>query len=112
MPSPKQRVAELRRLISQADHNYYVEAKPDMSDREYDKLYAGLKELEQEHPELVTPDSPTQRVEPHPITGFKQLRHRVPMLSIDNTYDGDGLREFDRRVRKLLDDEPVSYVVE
>src|SRR5262249_9821525 len=112
MPSAKDRVAELRRLISYHDYKYYVEARPEISDREYDKLYTELKELEQKHPELITPDSPTQRVEPHPIEGFSPVKHRMPMLSIDNTYSAEGLRDFDRRVRRAVGAEPVWYVVE
>lgn len=112
MSSVKDRIDELRREINHHDHLYYVEAKPIISDREYDRLYTELKELEQKHPELITPDSPTQRVGGAPITGFDTVQHRVTMLSIDNTYSPDDLREFDRRVRRLLDGEPVEYVVE
>ena len=93
--------------------SYYVEAKPEISDREFDRLLDELKKLEAEHPELVTPDSPTQRVGGQPIEGFATVTHRVPMLSIDNTYNADELREFDSRVRKLLGKASRSrYVVE
>src|SRR5207237_980034 len=85
---------------------------PEISDREFDRLLDELKALEQAHPELVTPDSPTQRVGGQPIEGFETVVHREPMLSIDNTYNADELREFDRRVRKPLGKEPVTYVVE
>src|SRR5262245_21770293 len=112
MPSLAQRAAELRRLLDHHNYLYYVEAKPEISDREFDRLLDELKQLEAEHPELVTPDSPTQRVGGQPIDGFTTVRHRQPMLSIDNTYNADELREFDRRVRKLLAGEPVTYVVE
>ncbi|HXG11919.1 MAG TPA: NAD-dependent DNA ligase LigA [Gemmataceae bacterium] len=112
MPTPAQRAEELRRLINYHNYKYYVEAKPEISDREYDRLYDELKKLEEAHPELITPDSPTQRVGGQPIEGFATVRHRLPMLSIDNTYSADDLREFDRRVRKLLGKEPVTYVVE
>jgi DNA ligase (NAD+) len=106
------RIDELRRLINYHNYKYYVEAQPEISDREYDRLVEELQRLEQEHPELVTPDSPTQRVGGQPIEGFRTVRHREPMLSIDNTYNANDLREFDRRVRKLLGGEPVTYVVE
>jgi DNA ligase (NAD+) len=112
MPAPAQRAAELRRQLEHHNYLYYVEAKPEISDREYDRLLDELKQLEAEHPELVTPDSPTQRVGGQPIEGFVSVRHRRPLLSIDNTYNADELREFDRRVRKGLGGEPVTYVVE
>jgi DNA ligase (NAD+) len=112
MPSLQHRVDELRRLIEHHNDLYYVEAKPEISDREFDKLLEELKTIEAAHPELATPDSPTQRVGGKPIEGFKSVRHRLPMMSIDNTYSEDELREFDRRVRKLVSGEPVTYVVE
>jgi DNA ligase (NAD+) len=108
----KERVEELRRLIDHHNYLYYVEAKPEISDKEFDKLYDELKKLETDNPELITPDSPTQRVGGQPIEGFVTVTHREPMLSIDNTYSAEELGEFDRRVRKLLGGEPVQYVVE
>lgn len=112
MSSPKKRAEELRRLINHHTHKYYVEAAPEISDREFDELVKELEAIEAAHPELVTPDSPTQRVGGQPLEEFATVRHRVRMLSIDNTYDAGELREFDRRVRKLLGREPVVYVVE
>src|SRR5262245_8355985 len=107
------RAADLRRLIDYHNYKYYVEAQPEISDREFDRLLDELKQLEKDHPGLVTPDSPTQRVGGQPIEGFATVTHRVPMLSIDNTYNADDLREFDKRVRKALGKgEPVTYVVE
>src|SRR4051795_10048972 len=97
MASASARIEELRRELRHHDHLYYVEARPEISDRDYDRLYSELKELEAKHPELVTPDSPSQRVGGQPIAGFRTVRHREPMLSIDNTYSADELREFDRR---------------
>ena len=108
----QERVADLREQIRRHDHLYYVEAHPEISDRDYDKLYAELKKLEEEHPDLVTPDSPTQRVGGQPLKVFKSVRHSVPMMSLDNTYSVEDLREFDTRVRKLLPDEKVEYVLE
>jgi DNA ligase (NAD+) len=112
MTSPRERAAELRQQIDRHNYLYYVEAKPEISDREFDRLLAELVEIEKDHPELVTPDSPTQRVGGQPIEGFHTVRHRQPMLSIDNTYSADELREFDRRVRRLLEGARVTYVVE
>ncbi len=112
MLSPQKRADELRQLIEYHNHLYYVDAKPEISDREFDKLLEELKQIEAEHPELRTPDSPTVRVGGKPIEGFVSVRHRLPMMSIDNTYSAEELREFDRRVRKLLPGESVTYVVE
>src|SRR5262245_15887578 len=110
--SPRERAEELRRLIEHHNYLYYVEAKPEISDRDFDFLLKDLEQIEKEHPELITPDSPTQRVGGQPIEGFATVRHRLPMLSIDNTYNENELHEFDRRVRKVLGKEPVTYVVE
>src|SRR5437868_3922824 len=112
MPSIADRAEELRRLIHFHNYRYYVEAKPEISDREYDRLVKELEKIEEAHPELITPDSPTRRVGGQPIEGFVTVRHRQAMLSIDNTYNAEELREFDRRVRKLLPDETITYVVE
>lgn len=113
MPSPSSRAAELRRVIERHNHLYYVEAAPEISDREFDRLLEELQKLEKEHPELVVPDSPTQRVGGAPIEGFVQVAHRVPMLSIDNSYNENDLRKFDADVRKALGKgETVSYTVE
>lgn len=112
MPSPAQRAAELRQLINHHNYQYYVLAKPEISDREFDRLLEELKQLEAAHPELQTPDSPTLRVGGQPIEGFATVTHRVPMLSIDNTYNEAELREFDKRLRKALKGEPITYVVE
>jgi DNA ligase (NAD+) len=112
MSAAVERAAELRRLIDLHNYKYYVEAQPEISDREFDRLLEELKIIEEAHPELVTPDSPTKRVGGLPIEGFVTVTHREPMLSIDNTYNADEVREFDGRVRKLLGKEPVHYVVE
>ncbi len=102
----------LREEIRRHDHLYYVLARPEISDREYDRLFDELRRLEADHPDLVTPDSPTQRVGERPLEGFAQVRHAVPMLSIDNTYNEGEVREFDDRVRRGLGGEPYAYVVE
>src|SRR5215475_1574768 len=106
---PSARIAELKREINRHNRLYYIEAKPEISDREFDKLLAELQKLESEHPDLITPDSPTQRVGGAPISGFRTVRHRRPMLSIDNTYNSDELREFDNRIKKIVGSEPVEY---
>lgn len=106
------RIEHLRAEIQRHDHQYYVRAEPLIPDAEYDRLFTELRELEASHPELVTPDSPTQRVGGQPIEGFEHVRHTVPMLSIDNTYDEEQLREFDARVRKLLETDDYRYVVD
>jgi DNA ligase (NAD+) len=112
MPNVQKRIDKLRRQIEYHNSKYYVDAAPEISDREFDRLLEELKTLEAEHPELVTPDSPTQRVGGQPIDGFRTVRHHEPMLSIDNTYSADELREFDRRIRRLAEGESITYVVE
>jgi DNA ligase (NAD+) len=113
MPTAAARAAELRKTINHHNHLYYVEAAPAISDREFDRLLDELQKLEKEHPELQTPDSPTQRVGGAPIEGFTQVEHLVPMLSIDNSYNPNDLRKFDADVRKVLGPkETVTYTVE
>jgi DNA ligase (NAD+) len=112
MAAIAKRAAELRQLIEYHNRKYYLDAQPEISDRDFDRLLEELKKIEEAHPELITPDSPTQRVGGQPIEGFATVRHREPMLSIDNTYNAGELREFDRRVRKLLGSAAVTYVVE
>jgi DNA ligase (NAD+) len=96
------RVAQLRDLLDRANHAYYVDAAPIMSDPEFDKLLAELAQLERDHPDLADPNSPTVRVGGAPIDGFTQVRHSMPMLSIDNTYDEAGVREWHERVLRTL----------
>ncbi len=108
----KQTIEELRQQIRRADRLYYLEAAPELSDREYDRLFAQLRELEAAHPELITPDSPTCRVAGEPSQGFATVEHAVPMLSMDNTYSPGELREFDARLRKALEGENPGFVVE
>ena len=101
----------LRGAIRRHEYLYYVKAQPEISDGEFDALLKRLEDLESRHPELVTPDSPTQRVGGQPLEGFESFQHRVPMMSIGNTYSEEELREFHGRVVRALDMEP-SYVVE
>lgn len=110
--STQARLAELRREIERHNRLYYVEAHPEISDREFDALLRELLDLEKQHPEWVTPDSPSLRVGGEPLEGFKPVRHAVPMLSIENTYTPAELREFDARVRKLLAGDAPEYIVE
>ncbi|MDD5428633.1 MAG: NAD-dependent DNA ligase LigA [Candidatus Omnitrophica bacterium] len=108
----KKEIEELRKAIERHDHLYYVLDKPSITDQEYDKLYRKLKDLEDAHPELITPDSPTQRVGGKPAKNFPTVKHMTPMMSLDNTYSADEIRQFDERVRKNLSGEKVEYVVE
>ena len=108
----EQKIESLRAEIRRHDRLYYVLNKPQLSDREYDRLFADLKKLETQHPKLIRPDSPTQRVAGKPLDGFKSVRHEVPMLSIDNTYSADELQAFDERVAKGLETKDYDYVVE
>lgn len=109
---PEDKIAALRNEIRYHDRKYYVEAAPEISDRDYDRLVERLKELERQHPVLITPDSPTQRIGDQPVEGLTPVAHRVPMLSIDNTYTVEELRKYGERVAKLLPDETVQWVVE
>ena len=109
----RERIEALRELVRYHNRRYHVEDAPEISDAEYDALYKELEALEAEHPELVTPDSPTQRVGGEPIEGFEEVRHGVPMLSLANARKLEDLRERDARVRRLLgDDESPRYVTE
>ena len=108
----KKQIERLRDEIRGHDHLYYVLNQPKISDREYDELFAELKAREQENPEFITPDSPTQRVSGRPLEGFANVRHAIPMLSIDNTYNAEELRAFDERVEKGLGSKDYDYIVE
>jgi DNA ligase (NAD+) len=109
------RARELRREIQRHDYLYHVLDAPEISDAEYDRLFRELREIEEAHPDLVTPDSPTQRVGGAPQSAFGSVRHSVPMLSLDNAFAEDDVREFDARVKRGLDlaeDAAVDYVCE
>lgn len=107
-----QRHSQLAEEIRQHDHAYYVQAKPTISDRDYDKLYRELLDLETAHPELATADSPSHRVGGHVASSFAQVKHAVSMLSLDNTYSQEEVRSFVNRVQKLLPEEKLEWVVE
>ena len=108
----KAKIEKLRKTIREHEYRYYVLDDPKISDAEFDKLMNQLKALEAKYPDLVTPDSPTQRVGGSPREGFQTVRHKRPMLSLDNAFSYDELREFDRRVRELAGRERVEYVTE
>jgi len=108
-----ERIADLRSQIRHHDHLYYVQDTPEISDESYDALFHELRDLEEQFPELVTPDSPTQRVAGQPLDQFPTVEHAAPMLSLDSSPDEAQLRRFDERVRKAVEDEvPVAYVLE
>jgi len=106
------RIAQLRDEIRKHDRRYYEEAAPTISDREYDRLYKELVDLEAKFSDLVTPDSPTQRVGGKPLQAFAQIQHRVPMLSLDNTYSEDEVANFYKRITRLLPNEKIPVVIE
>ena len=100
----KERIEFLCRILERHNYLYYIEAKPEISDREYDALLEELEILEKAHPEWADPASPTQRVGGTPLSHFETLPHAHPMLSLSNTYSKKELLEFDQRTRKLLSD--------
>ncbi len=106
------KIEKLRDEIRRHEELYYVQDNPEISDREYDELVERLQQLEAEHPELITPDSPTQRVGGRPAEGFPEVLHLRPMLSLDNSYNIDELRAFDERCRRLSDGRELDYVAE
>ena len=115
-PVPKRdaarKIEKLREDLRRHEHLYYVLDKPEISDAEYDALVNELKRLESEHPELITADSPTQRVGGKPAEGFKKAQHSRPMLSLDNAYNAEELADWDRRVHELAGTLPVEYTAE
>lgn len=115
MKAPAEAVAEAKRLreeLERANYNYYVLNRPTIPDAEYDRLFRRLQELEARYPELATADSPTQRVGAAPVEEFPEVRHAVPMLSLNNAFDDEEVKAFDRRVRETLGVERVEYEVE
>ena len=110
-PIAKQ-IEKLREDLRRHEYLYYVPDEPEISDVKFDRMMEELQRLESEHPELVTPDSPTQRVGGAPRKGFETRQHSPAMMSLDNTYSMEELEEFDRRVRELAGRERVDYVTE
>ncbi len=103
---------KLRRVIRYHDYKYYVQANPVISDYQYDKLFHALEALEKAHPEIITPDSPTQRISPAFTGEFEKVKHYAEMTSLENTYSPEDLKEWDRKVRELLGTDEVEYIVE
>src|SRR6478609_6797184 len=112
MKNPAGELEKLRDELRYHEYQYYVLDAPQISDAEYDALMRRLQDLEAEHPELLTPDSPTQRVGGKPREGFVKVRHSSPMLSLDNALNESELRDFDRRVHELLGGAAYRYVTE
>jgi DNA ligase (NAD+) len=110
--SARARAAELRVILEQHNHSYYVLDQPTVSDAEYDRLFRELQQLEQEYPALLTADSPTQRVGAAPLAAFAEVRHATPMLSLNNAFEAEEVEAFDRRVREALGVETVEYATE
>src|SRR5205814_7034429 len=108
----RERIGELRRQIEEHNRRYYEEAAPTISDREYDQLYRELGDLEKRYPQFTAADSPTQRVGGKPLKAFGQITHRVPMLSLDNTYSEEEVTEFYRRMERLLPNKNIPVVIE
>ena len=106
------RIAELRQKLEYHNYLYYVQDSPEITDAEYDRMFRELFELEKAHPELASPDSPTQRVGGEPLERFTKVQHHAPMLSLANAFSEDELRAFNRRVSGLLDREDIAYVTE
>jgi DNA ligase (NAD+) len=112
MSKLEKEVRELRESIRHHEYKYYVENNPEISDYEFDQLIARLRKIEEEHPEFLTPDSPTQRVGELPVEGFPSANHRWPMISLDNAYNFYQLEEFHQRVIRILGNRPIDYVAE
>ncbi len=111
----KEKIERLRDTIRYHDRKYYVENNPEITDYEYDRLVTELQQIEKSHPALITPDSPTQRVGGEPLTQFPTVEHKIPMLSIDNTYSTEEVKEFDRRIKRMTEIDAhcdIEYVVE
>src|SRR5437667_132977 len=106
------KIPQLRKEIRRHDRLYYEEAAPIISDHEYDRLYKELADLETQFPDLLTPDSPTQRVGGRPLQAFEQVSHLIPMLSLDNTYSEAEVKNFYARMQRLLPDEKIPVVIE
>ncbi|MEE2730465.1 MAG: NAD-dependent DNA ligase LigA [Pseudomonadota bacterium] len=113
MSSVEQQIEQLREQLREHNYKYYVLDEPSIPDVEYDRLFQQLKKLETEHPQWITPDSPTQRVGDKPLDAFQQVQHRIPMLSLDNVFNEEELVAFDRRLRERLNlEEDIEYVCE
>lgn len=113
MSTPTQRITELRDFLNYHNHCYYVLDAPEITDQEYDRLFRELEELEKDYPDLITPDSPTQRVGAAPLDSFQTVTHTLPMLSLGNAFSEEEVIEFDNRVKRLLGTEgDITYIAE
>src|SRR4051812_36867579 len=110
--SERREASEIRRKLEEHNHRYYVLDDPSIPDAEYDRLFRRLVELEAAHPELSGTDSPTMRVGAPPVSQFEPVKHRTPMLSLNNAFSDEEVTSFDERVRKILDAQSVDYAVE
>ena len=110
--SPAKKINELRSLLERHNRLYYVEARPEIEDAEYDNLFRELELLEKRHPELDDPNSPTRRVGGAPLEGFRQVNHPVPMLSIDDVFTEEEVLDFYRRLQRNLDREKITVTIE
>ena len=108
----EKRIIELREIIKKHDNAYYIEAQPIISDREYDELFTELQTFETKYPNLITKDSPTQRIGTDAVKEFERVNHDKPMLSLSNTYSEEEVKDFDRRVKEALTGEDIKYVAE
>ncbi len=108
----EKRIKKLRQLIEEHNYKYYVLARPEISDEEYDALYRELEQLEKENPELIVPESPTQRVGAEPAPFLEKVEHRIPLMGLGNAFNEEEVREFHRRVRDLLGQQDFNYIIE
>ena len=109
----KQRLEKLRNAINEHNYNYYILDNPTVSDAQYDKQFRELQQLEEAHPQLITPDSPTQRIGVKPQKSFPEVKHEVPMLSLENAFDEEEVLAFDKRIKQRLHLEtPIEYACE
>ena len=113
--SIEQQIQQLREQLNKHNYRYYVLDDPEVPDAEYDRLFQQLKSLEAEHPSLIAPESPTQRVGGAPLAAFKQVQHELPMLSLDNAFNAEDMQEFNRRIVDRLAypaDTEIGYACE
>ena len=112
MKEIKEEIYKLVKLLNKYSYDYYVEDNPQISDTEYDTLYKQLEKLEKEYPELIQENSPTQRVGDVVLSEFEKVTHKVPMLSLSNTFSTEDLRDFDNRIKKVVANRKIEYICE
>ena len=112
MKEIKEEIYKLVKLLNKYSYDYYVEDNPQISDTEYDTLYKQLEKLEKEYPELIQENSPTQRVGDVVLSEFEKVTHKIPMLSLSNTFSTEDLRDFDNRIKKIVADRKIEYICE